>query len=150
MLDYLVCITLLGEEQLAVHGELLFLGILRDDTVEVRGAAVAFRAEDAAELLSSPFGAGEGYSGPCSLQSRWLSTAKSGIGSGFPVAQEPRNAETCGCPSDVGAFKAGYYGSTIFYGGDEVRYGGGCCRDEETQVPELQSLYVQVDRVYGL
>ena len=50
-LDDLVGVALLGQEQLAVHREFLFLGILRDDAVEVRGTAVALGTQHAAEAL---------------------------------------------------------------------------------------------------
>ena len=43
-LHNLVRIPLFGEEQLAIHREFLFLGILRDDAVEVRCTAVALGA----------------------------------------------------------------------------------------------------------
>ena len=59
-LDNLVGVSLLGEEQLAVHGEFLFLGILRDDAVEVRGTAVALGPEHAAETLGFFLAASEG------------------------------------------------------------------------------------------
>ena len=45
-------IALLGEEQLAVVGELLLPGVARDEREEVSRPAVGLRAQNTAEALS--------------------------------------------------------------------------------------------------
>jgi len=49
--DDLEEVTLLGKEQLAVVGKLLFPGVPRDKGEEVRAAAVAFGTQDATQPL---------------------------------------------------------------------------------------------------